>query len=265
MTNPLNVLTAKAVKDVKPGTTPYRMPDGGGLFHIVTPGGSKLWRIKLWAKHKDTTDTLGPYPAVSLAQARARRDAAKLPTTPVDASKDTSPVFRIAAAEWHAEQSHWSDTNKRIGSRLLEDTVYSEIGDMQMGQITKAMIFKRVVKPFEGRGVIERSERALGYIRKIFDWANTRASTLWRLSVTIVVAVTLTLVTATPVSALIPAIMTAVTLTITVAGVHEAGRHGQAHDETQQQLQAYLQDTLHKTSAPALIVTNFATGGMVTI
>jgi len=49
---------------------------------------------------------------------------------------------------------------------------------MQMGQINKTMIFDLVVKPFEAREVIERGERAVGYIRRIYDWANTRASTL---------------------------------------------------------------------------------------
>lgn len=169
----MNQQSAKAVKDAQPGAAPYRMTDGGGLFLLVNPGGSKLWRLK----HKGTLSALGAYPTVNLADARALRAAAKLPGIP-DGPRDTSPTFRVAAAEWHAAQTNWSPTNKRIVWRLLDDCVFPHIGDMQMATITKTIIFERVVKPFEARGVIERGERAIGYIRKVFDWVNTRSSTL---------------------------------------------------------------------------------------
>lgn len=175
MAKPLNVLMGKAVKDARPNATTYRLVDGGGLFLLVNPGGSKLWRLK----HRGTMLALGAYPEVSLKQARDRRAAAKLPCTPTpEVPKDTSPTFRVAAAEWHAVQTNWSPTNRRLVSRLLEDTVFPQIGDMQMAQITKTLIFDLVVKPFEARGVIERGERAIGYIRKIYDFVNSRSSTL---------------------------------------------------------------------------------------
>ncbi len=167
MAKAMNELTDKTVKDAKPGTSPYRMVDGGGLFLLVNPTGSKLWRLK----HKGTLLSQGAYPEVTLKDARARRAAAKLPCTPTpDVPKDTSPTLRAAAVEWHAAQTHWSDTNRRIVSRLLEDCVFPQIGnmrikigDMQMGAITKTLLVDAVVKPFEGRGVIERGERAVGY------------------------------------------------------------------------------------------------------
>lgn len=178
----MNELTDNMIKGAQPGAAPYRMLDGGGLFLLVNPGGSKLWRLKF----KGTMLAQGTYPEVSLKQARARRAATKLPVIPSPATpKDVSPTLRAGAAEWHAAQTHWSDTNRRIVSRLLEDCVFPQkgdmqttLGDMQMGAITKTLLVKAVVKPFEDRDVIERGERAMGYIRKIYDWVNSRTSTL---------------------------------------------------------------------------------------
>lgn len=174
MAKPMSKLTDQTVKDAKPGAAPYRLADGGGLFLLVNPNpaGSKLWRLK----HKGTLLSFGRYPEVSLKQARNRRAAAKLPIP--DVPSDMSPTLRVAAADWQAGQTKWSDTTRRLARRALEDNVFAQIGDYQMAQITKTLIVERVVKDFEARGVIERGERVIGYIRRIFDWVNTRSDTL---------------------------------------------------------------------------------------
>lgn len=53
------------------------MGDGGGLFLLVKPGGGKLWQQKYRFLGKEKLLSHGPYPEVSLAQAREKRDAAK--------------------------------------------------------------------------------------------------------------------------------------------------------------------------------------------
>lgn len=40
------VLTDKAASYAKPRTTPYKVADGNGLYLLVNPSGSKLWRWK---------------------------------------------------------------------------------------------------------------------------------------------------------------------------------------------------------------------------
>lgn len=51
--------------------------DGGGLYLHVTPQGSKSWRMGYRFMGKQKLLVIGPYPAVSLKEARERRDAAK--------------------------------------------------------------------------------------------------------------------------------------------------------------------------------------------
>lgn len=43
---PTDKLTDPKVRQAKPADRPYKLFDGGGLFLLVQPGGSKLWRLK---------------------------------------------------------------------------------------------------------------------------------------------------------------------------------------------------------------------------
>jgi len=52
------------------------MPDGGGLHLFVTPKGAKVWRLRYKVNGGEQTLVIGPYPTISIADARANRDAA---------------------------------------------------------------------------------------------------------------------------------------------------------------------------------------------
>ena len=47
---------------------PYKMYDREGLFLLVNPGGSKLWRWRYWVDGKEKLMALGEYPIVNLAR-----------------------------------------------------------------------------------------------------------------------------------------------------------------------------------------------------
>ncbi|MBI5446993.1 MAG: DUF4102 domain-containing protein, partial [Deltaproteobacteria bacterium] len=61
--------------------------DGGGLNLLVTKAGGKLWRLKFTHEGRTKQLALGTYPAVTLAEARFRREEAS--GTP---ARRTSPV-----------------------------------------------------------------------------------------------------------------------------------------------------------------------------
>jgi len=63
-------LTDTEIRKSKPMEKPYRLPDGGGLFLLVTPAGGKLWRWKYRFEGAEKLMPLGKYPEVPLAQAR---------------------------------------------------------------------------------------------------------------------------------------------------------------------------------------------------
>lgn len=56
----------------------YKLADGGGLYLLVRPNGSKLWRFKYRFDGKERLLSLGRYPDLSLAEARLRRAEAKV-------------------------------------------------------------------------------------------------------------------------------------------------------------------------------------------
>jgi integrase len=66
-----------SVENAKPSAKPVKIPDGDGLYLVVQPNGSKLWRLRYSFLSKERSLSMGMYPAVSLADARARRDEAK--------------------------------------------------------------------------------------------------------------------------------------------------------------------------------------------
>ena len=61
------------IRQTKPDSKPKKISDGGGLFLIVQPTGSKLWRLDDRFSGKQKTLALGAYPQVSLALARQKR------------------------------------------------------------------------------------------------------------------------------------------------------------------------------------------------
>lgn len=70
-------LTGIALRNAKPKEQPYKLFDGGGLFLYVTPSGSRLWRLAYRFAGKTKQFSFGPYPTISLADARQKRDEAK--------------------------------------------------------------------------------------------------------------------------------------------------------------------------------------------
>ena len=65
------------IRKSKQKDKPYRLSDGLGLHIRIQPTGSKLWKFRYQFMGKEKLLSLGQYPTVSLAEARAKRDDAK--------------------------------------------------------------------------------------------------------------------------------------------------------------------------------------------
>jgi hypothetical protein len=94
----------------------YKLTDFDALQLLVTPTGSKLWRLAYRFAGKQKELALGTYPTVTLAQARERRDAARRlvangtdPSTQRQLEKIAAAAggntFREVAAEFFAKQA----------------------------------------------------------------------------------------------------------------------------------------------------------------
>ncbi len=70
-------LTDRQILNLKAAEKPRKISDGGGLHLYISPSGGKLWRLSYRYDGKQKLLSFGSYPAVGLADARLKRDAAK--------------------------------------------------------------------------------------------------------------------------------------------------------------------------------------------
>ena len=70
-------LTELEAKYAKRRDRSYKLADGGGLFLLIQPNGSKLWRMKYRYGGKEKLLSFGAYPTLGITAAREKRDAAK--------------------------------------------------------------------------------------------------------------------------------------------------------------------------------------------
>ena len=75
---PSDKLTELGVRKAKPSSKPKKLSDGGGLFLLLHPSGSKYWRMKYRFMGKEKLLAIGVWPEVSLTEARKKRNEAKL-------------------------------------------------------------------------------------------------------------------------------------------------------------------------------------------
>ena len=70
-------LTEIEIKAAKPKEKPYKLNDGRGLYLLINPNGSKLFRRKYRLDGKEKLLALGSHPMTSLKEARGRSEEAR--------------------------------------------------------------------------------------------------------------------------------------------------------------------------------------------
>ena len=176
-------LTDTAIRNAKPAEKARKMFDGGGLYLEVAPRGGKWWRLKYRFGGKEKRLSLGVYPAVSLKDARERRDdARKLLANDIDPSENrkaknaakverASNSFKVVAREWFAKHSaNWSANHADRIIRRLERDIFPWIGGNPIADITTTQLLE-VIRRIEQRGALETSHRALGNCGQVFRYA----------------------------------------------------------------------------------------------
>ncbi len=175
-------LTDIAIRTTKPADKPRKLTDGDGMFLLVNPNGSKLWRMKYRFAGKEKLLALGQYPEVSLAQARERRlEARKLLSNGIDpnaykqdakrqAELDALNTFEAVAREWHQKNlARWSPDHAAKIWRRIELHLLPSLGKRSVKDI-KPLELLRVIQQIEKRGttdvshaVMQTAQRILGH------------------------------------------------------------------------------------------------------
>lgn len=67
-------LSDTRIRNAKPKDKTYTITDGAGMYIEIAPTGSKIWRMSFkQANGKTNRLTFGPYPTVTIVEARAKR------------------------------------------------------------------------------------------------------------------------------------------------------------------------------------------------
>lgn len=180
------MLTDAKIKAAKPRETAYKLVDSGQLFLHVTPAGGKHWRMNYTygknaqGKPAQKTLTFGPYPALTLIAARAKRDEAKdmlregrdpaveRRVSSQARASDNENTFEVVARRWHdLHKATWSEVHAADVIASLDRDVFPEIGDLPITSIESPKLLT-VLNAVEQRGAIETAHRLRQRVSAVF-------------------------------------------------------------------------------------------------
>lgn len=179
------MLSATAINNAKSKDKPYKLADEKGLYLLIQPKGSKLWRFDYRFLGKRKTLALGAYPDVALAHARDKRDKARsllASEPPIDPSENRKAEksskllsnensFEVIAREWW--QTHMKNkaaTHKDKVIRRFELYLFPWLGSKPIADITAPQMLQ-TVKRIENLNKLETAHRALQTAGQVFRYA----------------------------------------------------------------------------------------------
>lgn len=178
-------LTNTEVKQAKPKEKVYKLGDGNGLQLRVKATGGKSWLLDYVKPFtsKRTSIGLGSYPAVSLADARKKRDKAKeLLAKDIDPKehKDElarqqqeklSNTFEQVAANWfQVKKTEVSPDHAKDLWRSLELHIFPALGKHPISKISAPLTID-VIKPIAAKGSLETVKRLTQRLNEIMNYA----------------------------------------------------------------------------------------------
>ena len=180
-------LSDTAIRNAKPKDKPYKVGDSQGLYLLVNPRGSKLWRVKYRMGGVERKLALGAYPEITLAEARAARDAARRQLAHAVDPNAAKRQARIEAG-MRAENSFTSVADELIAKRETEGVsprtlekyrwllklLGSEFGRRPVTEISPAELLHEL-KHHEKRGRFETAKRLRSFASRVFRYAAATA------------------------------------------------------------------------------------------
>lgn len=176
-------LTDIKVKTAKPMDKAYKLTDGGGMYLLVKPNGSKYWRLKYRFVGKEKMLSIGVYPDVSLADARQKRDEARKvlaaggdPGEVKKADKlaqklSTENTFEAIAREWHRQKAdRWSLRYRDEIIDTFEKDIFPYLGRRPITEI-KPMELLETLRRLEKRGALEKMRKVRQRCGEVFRYA----------------------------------------------------------------------------------------------
>ncbi|GAO55720.1 integrase [Novosphingobium sp. MD-1] len=175
-----SMLNDMAVRNAKPKDRDYKLADSEGLYLFVSKSGHKSWRLKYRFAGKERRLVFGPYPEVTLAQARDRKaDARKLLREGRDPGLEAKKqalrnaaaaanTFEAMARTWFGlQEKRWTAVHAKDVITSLEKEVFPWLGNVPVTQIDEPLVLA-VLRKIEKRGAIETAHRVRQRMSAVF-------------------------------------------------------------------------------------------------
>ncbi|WP_420170635.1 tyrosine-type recombinase/integrase [Pseudomonas alloputida] len=159
-----------------------KLADGGGLFLWVHDDGRRYWRFRYVIQSKEGLLSVGTYPDVTLAQARAEAAKLRQQADPGAARKaqkaaqsvDNANTFETVARAWHGKQkNHWNPKYEKELLRALARYAFPMIGARPVSDLKSADVLA-VLERIEATGAIGAAHRMLPVFTRILRYAKAK-------------------------------------------------------------------------------------------
>ena len=166
-------LTAAAVKSLRKKGL-HRVDDGLYL-RIARDGGPGAWQLRLVVSGKRRYVNLGPYPGVSLVDAKQKamtyRVAIAEGNDPLEEERrEQTPTFKVASEKsFEVLSKKWiSEKTRRNRQQTMARYVYPKIGQVRVDEIDRQMILEILLPLWSTRP--EQGRRIRRHIREVLEW-----------------------------------------------------------------------------------------------
>ena len=180
-------LTYTEIEKAKPQASKYSLPDGQGLFLLIMPNGSKLWRFNYYKPitKKRTEMSFGAFPQISLANARQMREESRaLLSKGIDPQKqreqdehdkkmEIATTYEAVAWAWfeyRKSKRNFSEGYRKDVESLIRRNLLPHFGHLPISQITAPMALK-AFKQYQDEGKLEKLKRTIQKHNEIMTYA----------------------------------------------------------------------------------------------
>lgn len=171
----------RQAETAKPEAKPYTLKVGDGLFLKVMPNRTKKWVWRYFYLNKAKTLSMGLFPAVGLAEAKAARDdARKLLTQGINPSQKRQDekaaallaqenTFQSVAEEWQERQTDKAEATRTKSAWLLSFPI-ADFGRRPLNEVTPKMVLD-TCRRIEKEGKLETAKRIKAKCGQVFRYA----------------------------------------------------------------------------------------------
>lgn len=175
-------LTDTALKALKPQDKPYTLADDRGLYVEVFPTGGIVWRFRYRVAGKREKLTLGKYPALTLKNARIKRDEAAQAAAMDKSPAKQKQLAKLAAADattvaefgerFFREVVAKDRQNITIPRRYFDKAIVPAIGRKPVREVTTEDV-RDIIWKKKDEGFDAAAGNIRGVLKRLFDYAMT--------------------------------------------------------------------------------------------